>query len=56
VAGYWTGLSRSTSHEVLGSFDLAFAQRVQSAMVPFTTQASLSAKGYQTQIVKNRVL
>jgi hypothetical protein len=38
VAGYWTGTSRSASHEVLGRFDLAFARRVESAMVPFLTQ------------------
>jgi hypothetical protein len=38
VAGYWTGTSRSASQEVLGSFDLAFADRVQGAMVPFLTQ------------------
>jgi hypothetical protein len=38
VASYWTGTSRSASHEVLGSFDPAFADRVQSAMGPFLTQ------------------
>ncbi len=38
VTGYWTGTSRSGSQEVLGSFDLAFGQRIQSAMVPFMTQ------------------
>lgn len=36
--GYWTGTGRSASHEVSGDFDLAFAQRIQSSMVPFTTQ------------------
>jgi hypothetical protein len=37
-ADYWIGTSRSASHEEFGSFDLAFAQRVHSAMLPFTTQ------------------
>jgi hypothetical protein len=46
-AGYWTGTSRSASHEVLGSFDLAFAQRVQNAMVPFTTQP---LSGYEVTV------
>jgi len=47
VAGYWTGPSRSASHEVLGSFDLAFARRVQNAMVPFTTQP---LSGYEVTV------
>ncbi len=47
VAEYWTGTSRSTSHEVLGSYDLAFAQRVQSAMVPFMTQPE---SGYEVTV------
>jgi hypothetical protein len=47
VAGYWTGTSRSASHKVLGSFDLAFAQRVESAMVPFTTQP---LSGYEVTV------
>ena len=47
VAGYWTGTSRSSSHEVLGSYDLAFAQRVQSAMVPFMTQPD---SGYEVTV------
>jgi hypothetical protein len=47
VAGYWNGTSRSGSHEVLGSFDLAFAQRVQSAMVPFLTQPM---SGYEVTV------
>jgi len=38
VADYWTGTSPSASQEVRGSFDLAFADRVQGAMVPFLTQ------------------
>jgi hypothetical protein len=47
VAGYWTGTSRSSSHEVLGRYDLAFAQRVQSAMVPFITQPN---SGYEVTV------
>jgi hypothetical protein len=47
VASYWTGTSRSASHEVLGSFDLAFAQRIQNAMVPFTTQPQ---SGYEVTV------
>jgi hypothetical protein len=47
VAGYWTGASRSSSHEVLGSYDLAFAQRVQNAMVPFLTQPD---SGYEVTV------
>lgn len=47
VAGYWTGTSRSSSHEIVGSYDLAFAQRVQSAMVPFMTQPD---SGYEVTV------
>jgi len=47
VAGYWTGASRSASHEILGTFGLAFAQRVQSAMEPFTTQP---LSGYEVTV------
>jgi hypothetical protein len=47
VAGYWTGPSRSASHEVLGRFDLAFADRVQGAMVPFLTQP---LSGYEVTV------
>lgn len=45
--GYWIGTSRSASHEVLDGFDQAFAQRVQSAMVPFTTQP---LSGYEVMV------
>jgi hypothetical protein len=47
VAGYWTGPSRSASQEVLGRFDLAFAARVQSEMVPFLTQP---LSGYEVTV------
>jgi len=47
VAGYWTGPSRSASHEVLGRFDLAFADRVQGEMVPFLTQP---LSGYEVTV------
>jgi hypothetical protein len=47
VAGYWTGTSRSSSQEVLGRYDLAFARRVQSAMVPFMTQPD---SGYEVTV------
>lgn len=47
VTGYWTGPSRSTSHEVSGNFNLVFAHRIQSAMVPFMTQPM---SGYQVTV------
>ncbi len=47
VAGYWTGPSRSASHEIVGSFDTAFAQRIENAMVPFTTQP---LSGYEVTV------
>jgi hypothetical protein len=47
VAGYWTGPSRSASQEVLGRFDLAFADRVQGEMVPFLTQP---LSGYEVTV------
>jgi hypothetical protein len=47
ATGYWEGSSRSASQEILGSFDVAFAQRIQSAMVPFMTQP---LSGYEVTV------
>jgi hypothetical protein len=47
ATGYWTGTSRSASQEILGTFDLEFAQGIQSAMVPFTTQP---LSGYEVTV------
>jgi hypothetical protein len=45
--GYWTGPSRSASHEITGSFNLGFAQRIQSGMTPFITQP---LSGYEVTV------